>query len=144
MRVHQRQADGLGALLHHALTLTALANVKWRGIDHDQQLSPSGFGIIGRRVKPGVFTNQQADLDACVNSQVIATRVKHAGAVARREITPLVKHLVVGQLALGVGVDDLPLTQHQSRVVPLLYCHAFGTQAVARHDRRANHHCQAF
>ena len=38
--------------------------------------------------------------------------MKHASPLAGREVTPLVKNLVVGQLLLGVGVQAAAVLQH--------------------------------
>ena len=113
--------------------------MKRRGVDDDQQISAGIFGRLRRRVKPGVLTNQQAYL----HTHVIAFYLKHTRRVARREVTPLVKHLVVGQLALGIGCQHFAFAKHFGGVVALLHSHAFGAQAVTCHHGRANHHRQA-
>jgi ribonucleoside-diphosphate reductase alpha chain len=81
-------ANGLGALAHHLLPLTAFANMKWRCVDDHQQLCAGVFGVYSRRIKPGILTNQQAYFHAF--------SVKHASRAPWREVPPLIKHLIVG------------------------------------------------
>ena len=123
---------------HHVFAFVAFARVKWRRIDHHQHLGPGLLRQAGGLVKPSVFANQQPDFDRIA----ALPRREHAGAGAGREVTPLVKHLVVRQLAFGVGVNHHPALQYPRGVVALLHGNAFGAQAVARHYGRADHHDQ--
>ena len=116
MGVNQRQTAVLHPGAHHLLTLIAFANVKRRGVDDHQQLGTGGPGQPGGLLKPGIFTNQQTHLDAAVS----LARLKDADALPWREIAVLVKHLVVGQLPLGIGGHNSPLAQHAGRVVAAL------------------------
>ena len=108
VRKHQRQAAGLGAALHGAFALGTLAAMKRRCVDDRQHLRASGLGLQGGRVKPGVLANQQANGHAL---RALA-HMKHASPLAGREVTPLVKNLVVGQLLLGIGVQAAAVLQH--------------------------------
>ena len=141
MRIHQRQAGRQTAFAHHHFTLAALADVKRRRIDDHQQFS-AGLPAQARGFfKPGILANQQAYADGVV----ALAGLKNAGALAGREITALVKHLVIGQLAFGVGFNDAAFAQHAGGIVALLHLHAFGVQAQAAVavGRRAHHHSQA-
>ena len=126
--------------MHHGLAFIALAQVKWRGIDHHQQLGARGFSLPGRRFKPGILANQQTKGHAFL----ALTHMKNASALPRREITPLVKDLVIGKLLLGVGVHAQAVLQHISRVIKPRQGDAVRTQAGAaiHRDRAANHHAQ--
>ena len=148
MRVNQRQSGGQRPAAHHDLALAPFACVKGRGVDHHQQLGPGLFSQLGRLLKPGVFADQQADMK---DLTVVCRHRKNAHAVARREVTSLVKHLVIGQLAFGVGVQHVAFLQHPRCIVALLHGHAFGTHAarcviarpgVAKRGR-THHHSQA-
>ena len=134
--VDQRQTGGCHALAHGDFALIAFADVKRRGVDDGQQFSACGFGICGRGIKPGVFTDQQAHFQLGTRR----ARLKHAGLIAGREVAALVKHLVIGQLALGVGGNHLPFAQHTGRVKALLHRHRAGAAVAARgmpdHDRQ--------
>ena len=114
VRIDQRQAGLLHALAHHLLALITLADVEGRGIDDRQQLRPGFLGQAGGLLKPRVLANQQADADA----RAFGTGLKHTHAVAGREVAPLIKHLVIGQFALGIGRHHLALAQHAGRVSP--------------------------
>ena len=104
--------------------------MKWRGVDHHQQIGPSVFGQPRRLFKPGVFADQQPDAEGVV-ARLVPPRLEHASALPRREIAALVKHLVIGQLALGVACNDAAFAQHAGGVVALLHRHALGAQALA-------------
>ena len=93
--VHQRQTGLECALAHARYTLAALAHMKRRCVDDCQQLGSSLFGQLAGLVKPSVFADQQADRDAA--------HLEHAHPLAGRKVAALVKHLVVGQLAFGIG-----------------------------------------
>jgi len=143
MRIDQWQAGCQATRLHHQLALAALADMKRRGIDHHQQFGTGLFGLARGFFKPGVFADQQADADGAACG-FVAFHLENAGALSRREITALVKHLVIGQFALGIGVDDAAFPQYPGRIVALLDGHAFGAQAGAAvtAGRSANHHRQ--
>ena len=127
--------------MHHGLAFIALAQVKWRGIDHHQQLGARGFSLLGRRFKPGVLANQHTKGHAVV----ALTHMKNASALPRREITTLIKDLVIGQFLLGIGVHAQAVLQHISRVIKPRQGDAVRTQAgAAIHlGRASNHHTQA-
>ncbi len=141
VRVHQRQASGAHALAHGGLALAALAGVERRGVDHREQFGASGARIGGRRVEPGVLADEQAHTH---RAAVGAGHVEHTGALARHEVAALVEHLVVGQLALGVGGDHAAFAQHAGRVVQRGHRHAAPARAVARARRMTHHDVQAF
>ena len=128
VRVDQRQPGGANTVLHHHLALIALADVKRRRVDHHQQLRPGVFGQPRRLFKPGVLADQQPD----PHGAFALAGFKDANALPRREIAPLVKHLVVGQFTFRVGRDDYALPQHPGGVVALLHGHALGTQSAGR------------
>ena len=108
VRKHRRQAACLRAGLHRAFALGALAAMKRRCVDDRQHLRAGRLGLQRGRFKPGVLANQQADGHALG----ALTHMKHASPLAGREVTPLVKDLVVGQLLLGVSVQAATVLQH--------------------------------
>ena len=123
MRVNQGQTAIGHALAHALLSLRAFARMKRRGVQHCQHLRASVTRKAGRFVKPGVFANQQP--------HPRALNLEHPDPVAGGEITALVKHLVVGQFALVISTDHLPLAQHAGAVVAARHRHAAGAQAAA-------------
>jgi len=149
VRVHQRQARGLCACAHGGFALAALARVKGRGIEHQQHLGPGLLRLGGGLLKPSILANHQAQAQTLARGGL---DLKHAGVKARYEIAPLVKHLVVGQLPLGIGVGHLTSLQHAGRVVQarrrntaLAYCLGGAgrdTRRVPHHDRKAIEVCR--
>ena len=111
--------------------------MKGRGIDHRQYLGAGRFGRLGRFFKPGVLANKQPHAHRVVR----LARLKHAGGVARNEIAPLVKHLVIGQLLFGVGGYDGAVLQHAGAVVAGIDRHRAPTLIAALGV--ADHHTHA-
>ena len=144
MRKQQRRAIGLGSEAHHALALHTLARVKRRGIDDRQQLGAGRARALRGRLKPRVLANEQAHF----HRVCALAHAEHARRLAGREVAPLVKHLVIGQLALGVAVKPAPLTQHMGHVQALRHLHTAAVQQggiCLRHRHgAAHHHMQAF
>ena len=130
--IDERQPGGVCALGHTRHPLAALAHVERRRVDDSQHFRPGLFGQARRLFKPGVFTNQQADLDAL--------HLKHTHTLPWREITALVKHLVVGQLAFGVGVLHHTMPQHTGHVEALLHRHRAGAGVAAAGVAHHHHH----
>ena len=70
--------------------------------------------------------------------------LEHADALARREVAPLVEHLVVGQLALGIGLQHAALAEHAGRVVALLHRDRLAAQASPPVRVADHHHVRPF
>ena len=138
MGVHQRQAAGQHPLAHALFTLVTLADMKRRCVDHRQQLGTGLCRQSRRCFKPGVLTDQQADPDPVARF----TSLKYAHLAAWREIASLVKHLVIGQLALGVGGQHLPFAQHAGGIEALLHRDRAGAQITA--GGVADYHTKVF
>ena len=83
--------------------------MKGRGIEHRQQLRTGVARQPRRLFEPGVFANEQAHAHAF--------DLEHPDALAGREITALVKHLVVGQLAFVVVRQHGAAAQHAGTIV---------------------------
>ena len=126
--------------MHHGLAFIALAQVKRRGIDHHQQLGTRGFSLPGRRFKPGILANQHTKGHAVL----ALAHMKNASTLPWREITPLIKDLVIRQFLLGVGLHTQAVLQYISCVKKLRHGNAVRTQAGAaiHRGRAANHHTQ--
>ena len=141
MRIQQRQAHRTRSLGHPLFALSRLVEVKRRGIDHRQHLRAGCLGRLRRLVEPGVFANQNADLDT--------THLEHqrsvAGIAARGEIAPLVEDLVVRQLALAVGADDASPCQQRGRIEAQRHGGGRGPNiaAIAELMRMPDQHMQA-
>jgi hypothetical protein len=113
VRIEQRDADLAHARSHRLLAVGHLAEVERRCIDHAQQLRAGSTRSARRLVEPGVLADDDADLQPLdLEHQRRQPRV-----APRREIAPLVEHLVIGQLALAVGAEHAPAGEHRSRVV---------------------------
>ena len=99
--------------LEQRLPLQALAGMKGRGVDVDEQARPGVRGLQGRSraERPDVLANGDARRHA--------PDVDDAGGVPRREIALFVEHAVVGQQLLAVAGDDLPAADHGSGIVEL-------------------------
>ena len=139
MGVDQGQTGGLHTLRHHGLTLIALADMKGRRVDHCQQLCARLPCQFCRLFKPGIFANQQAHTNAIGT----LTCFKYAYAITRLKITALVKHLVIGQLALGIAGHHLAFAQHAGRVEATLGCNRTGARLGASRGM-PDHHGHAF
>ena len=113
MGVNQGQPTVLGALQHGGLALCAFATVVGRCVDDHQQLGPQGLAVLGGASMPSVFANEQAHTQ---RRALGLGYVKHTGLLPGHEVALFVKHLVVGQLALMVGVKHLPCTHHAGRI----------------------------
>jgi hypothetical protein len=113
--------------------LAFLADVIRRRVDHRQHLGAASAGQFGRLLEPGVLADEQADVDTA--------RLEHAGALPRREVAALVEHLVVGQFALGVGLEDAAFLDDAGRVVAQLHGHRLAAHAAA--GRMPDHHVQS-
>ena len=152
MCINQRQASGQRPAAHHELAFAALADVERRGVDDDQQLGTGLPGQPGGLVKPGVFADQQADIDGLAAFAIFCIDLENASALPRCEVAALIKYLVVGQLAFGVSVQHTALLQHPRGIVALLHRHAFGAHAAQGFVSgpgvaarwRSHHHRQAF
>ena len=136
MRISQRQTQGARALRHNRLALGALAHVIRRGVKHRQHLSALCLGRLRRLGKPRVFANQQAN--------VLTAHLKHTALVARLKVTPLIKHLVVGQTLLGVARHALTRVPHRGGVVRQWAAHAAAVRKRVRIERLRvpQHHMQ--
>ena len=62
--------------------------------------------------------------------------------MARREISTLVKHLVIGQFLFGVRGNDLPLAQDTGPVVA--FCDGDAAALHTTAFRMPHHHVQTF
>jgi len=113
--IQQGQAGGLHPLHHAGFTLATLVEVEGRSVDDAQHLGTGCLGGLGGLVEPGVFADQQAEAAAAGGEHHRAL----ACIPARDEIAPLVKHLVVGQLALAVGGHHLATGQHRRGIEAL-------------------------
>ena len=133
MCINQRQAAIGHTLAHALLALWAFTGMKRRGVQHRQHLRPSVTRQAGRLVEPGVFANEQ--------THPHAFDLEHAHPVAGCEIAALVKHLVIGQLALVVSAHHLPFAENARAVVAARHGHAAGAHATA--FGMAHHHMQA-
>ena len=138
MRVDHRQATGQNPLAHGLLALVTLADMERRCVDHGQQLGAGGAGVPCRSLKPGVFADQQTYL----HRVRAVPDGKYTDTVTRHKIAPLVKHLVVGQFAFGVGVQHTAATQHAGGIEALLHRHR--TRTVVAAHRVTHHHMQVF
>ena len=134
MGVYKRQARGAHALCHDGFTLRALAGVEWRCVDHCQHLRTRCFCQACGLFEPGVLAYQQADLDACARLACF----KNTDAVTRHKIPSLVKHLVIGQLTLGVGGKHLTFAQDAGAIKALRHGHRMGAPVASL--RMAHHH----
>ena len=134
VRIHQGQACGFYAQAHGLFALITFAHMKGRRVDDGQQFGTGVFGVFGGGVKPSVFANEQAHAHAL--------HFKHAGLVAGCEVAAFVKHLVVGQFALGVLRHHLTFADHAGEVVAPL--HRDRTAALVTARGVADHHMQAF
>ena len=94
--------------------------------------APASLASLRRGVEPGVLADQQADRHAA--------RLEHADALAGREVAALVEHLVVGQFALGVGLENAALAEHAGRVVAQLNGDRLAAQAAAGGMADHDHH----
>ena len=128
MRVQQGQTRLRHALPHGLLALSTLAQVKRRRIDDRQHLCARSRCITcGCRV-PGILANQ--------HTHPHSSHFKHARFLPRHEVAALVKHLVVGQLALEIGLLDLPIAHHAGGIAADAESRRIGRQGlgVAQHD----------
>ena len=85
-------------------------------------------------VTPGILTNQPAHAHAL--------HAEYTGTVARREVSALVKHLVIGQLALGIARHHTALAERTGFVQTLR--HRNRARALAQTLRMSHHHVQVF
>jgi hypothetical protein len=133
VRIDHRQVQRPGPLGHARHAFAAFARVKGRCIDHGQHFRARFLGQQARLVEPRVFADQQPDAHAL--------DLEHASALAGDEITPLVEHLVIGQLALGVGLQHPAFAEHAGRVVAPVHGHRFAadvaTGGMPHHDVQA-------
>ena len=121
--IDQRQADRQHTRSHGFFTLGGFALVKRRGVQHHQKLCPVVAGVQRGLLEPSVFANEQT------NAHTLHR--EHAGVVAGFEITAFIKHLVVGQLALGITGHQMAFTKHRGHVEAVLHRHRAGAFVVA-------------
>ena len=142
LRAHQvaidhRQASLAHPLAHHAVARRRFFHVIGRGIEHQQCLCA---GVLGRARRLGIprigARGQHAlelierwlraggeraeiapDVFADQHAQLHAVDVDHHRHIARCEVTLLVKHGVVGQVALAVHRCHHAILQHGGSVV---------------------------
>ena len=123
---------------HGSLTLERFAGVKGGSVDDGEQLRTGRTAQASRLVKPGVFADQQPHFEGVLT---LAHR-KNARGLTGREIAPLVKHLIVGQLPLRIGVQPAPLADHMGRIEELRHGDAASAQTDGGLGWAANHHMQ--
>ena len=139
--VQQRQLGVARAVAHAQLAFNDLAQVVRRRVQHAQHLCPGGLGGSRRLVEPGVFADQQAEAQAAdLEHDRPQPRI-----AARGEVATLVEHLVVRQLALAIGRDDVAAGQHRRRVVAPGYRMRSGADIglIGKLMRVPDHHMQA-
>lgn len=86
--------------------------MKRRGIDDGQQLGACGHGSPRRAGMPGVFANQQADLDAI--------ELEDTALLTGRKVALFVEHAKIGQQLLEVARNLLTIAQHAGSVEQFL------------------------
>ena len=104
-----RRTDNLySTFLQQLFTLPALAGMKWRGIEVDQQPCPGGSGLLRRTRFPDIFTDGDADGD-------IPDRY-HARFLARLKIAFFIKHAVIRQVLLAINGADRPPGNYRGHI----------------------------
>ena len=113
--VHVRQrTTGVGRTSgQHALAGTPLAEVVRRAVDVDVQFG-AARRLLGKRTggAPDVFADADAHLHAADDVQLV-----RVARVAGCEVAGLVEHGVVGQQALAIRADHMPVHAHSGSVV---------------------------
>ena len=95
MGIDQRNSRFNSTLRQHSLALGLFSAMKWRCIDDQQHLRASGDRRFGGRRVPGVFADQQTQLQTFM--------LKHTGLPTGAEVALLIKHAKIGQQLLGIA-----------------------------------------
>ena len=129
VQIGQRRTAFARTLLQQLVALHVLVTLERRRVGHQHQF---GAGPRGGRqwfCEPQVLADHQAHLDAIdLEHAVLAVRID-------LEVTPLVEHRVVRQLALAIRALDAPIAQHARSVVD----HRARALGPAHHGHDATH-----